>query len=131
MDCAKNDELKAKFTAFIEKVVIHAKIDFIRMNSKGEEVLYLEELREEPVVEFETLYEAMTAKKAFTFQFEEERLAQAFSELPLMRQRILELLFVGRLEPCEVAELLHCSIKYVYDQKYKAIKQLRMTLKER
>ena len=64
------------------------------------------------------------------FVFEEERLARAYSRLPLMRKRILTLLFVEQLEPAEIAAQLHCSVQNVYNQKYRAIKALKEWLGE-
>ncbi|MCQ2442319.1 MAG: sigma-70 family RNA polymerase sigma factor [Oscillospiraceae bacterium] len=125
---SRDNELRWRFTAYIEKVIIHARIDYLRAKAKGKELLYLEELAEEPVIDFETQYDAMMTQKYKEFQFEEERFSRAFSELSLIRRRILELLFIDRLEPHEIAEMLHCSRQYVYDQKYKALRQLREAL---
>lgn len=67
-----------------------------------------------------------------SFDFEEQRLAEAFRELPLMRRRILEMLFVEELAPSEIAAKLHCSVQHVYNQRSLAIKRLRERLiKER
>lgn len=67
-----------------------------------------------------------------SFDFEEQRLADAFRELPLMRRRILEMLFVEDLTPSEIAAKLHCSVQHVYNQRSLAIKRLRERLiKER
>jgi sigma-70, region 4 len=67
-----------------------------------------------------------------SFDFEEQRLAEAFRELPLMRRRILEMLFVEELTPSEIAAKLHCSVQHVYNQRSLAIKRLRERLiKER
>ena len=67
-----------------------------------------------------------------SFDFEEQRLAEAFRELPLMRRRILEMLFVEELTPSEIAANLHCSVQHVYNQRSLAIKRLRERLiKER
>ena len=64
------------------------------------------------------------------FIFEEERLARAYRRLPLMKKRILTLLFVEQLEPAEIAARLHCSVQNVYNQKYRAIKALKEWLSE-
>ena len=63
-----------------------------------------------------------------TFDFEEERLAKAFYELPLMKRKILEMLFVEEIKPEEIAKKLNCSSQYVYNQKFRAIKTLREQL---
>ena len=63
-----------------------------------------------------------------SFDFEEQRLAEAFRELLLMRRRILEMLFVEDLTPSEIAAKLHCSVQHVYNQRSLAIKRLRERL---
>ena len=62
------------------------------------------------------------------FEFEEERLARAFSTLSADRQRLLTLLFLYDLKPEEAAEMLHYSIKKAYNSKYEALKKLRTIL---
>ena len=62
------------------------------------------------------------------FEFEEERLAKAFSELPKMRKEILSLLYVQQMAPQEIADELGCSIQHVYNQRSKALKSLRTKL---
>lgn len=62
------------------------------------------------------------------FDFEEEKLAQAFSALPLMRREVLRLLFVEELTPGEIAAKLHCSMNYVHKQKSRALQKLRAAL---
>lgn len=63
-----------------------------------------------------------------SFEFEEEKLANAFLSLPLMRQRVLEMLFIEELSAIEIAQKMNCSVKYVYDQKYLALQKLRKSL---
>ena len=48
------------------------------------------------------------------FEFEKERLAEAFSK-PLMRKRILTMLFVEKISPDEISKKLNCSLQYVYN----------------
>lgn len=64
------------------------------------------------------------------FDFEEERLAKAFANLPVQRQQILTMLFVEERKPEEIARLLHCSVQHVYDQRYQTIRKLRKVLTE-
>ena len=62
------------------------------------------------------------------FDFDDERLSQAFVELSSVRQRILTLLFIHELKPSEIARLLNRSVEYVYKQRSLAIKRLRRML---
>lgn len=38
------------------------------------------------------------------------------------------MLFVQELTPLEISKRMHCSVKYVYDQKYLALQKLRRLL---
>ena len=64
------------------------------------------------------------------FDFAEERIAKAFSELPWMRREVLRLLFVEMKTPREIAAIMHCSEEYVRVQKNRAISKLRKMLEE-
>ena len=90
------------------------------------------QLRRVPTVSIEEVPELLLAEECKPsqvnnddFDFEEEKLSEAFRTLPLMRQRILELLFVEQLSPQEIATCLNCSVQYVYNQRSLAIKALR------
>lgn len=123
------DELRARFTVYIERVVLHAKLDYIRKYRRTSREISLEDLDFEPSVSFEQQCIPYQEKLA-SFTFEEEKLSHAFSSLPLMRQRVLELLFVEELTPIEISRIMNCSVKYVYDQRYLALRKLRCLLKE-
>lgn len=121
------DELRARFTVYISQVIIHAKLDYIRKEKRKTQEIYLEDLEIEPSVEFEEQYIRACSDRQ-SFEFEEEKLANAFSSLPLMRQRVLEMLFVEELTAIEISQKMNCSVKYVYDQKYLALQKLRKSL---
>ena len=81
----------------------------------------------EPSVDFEEQY-VQAYSNTQSFEFEEEKLANAFLSLPLMRKRVLEMLFIEELSDIEIAQNMNCSVKYVYDQKYLALQKLRKSL---
>ena len=62
------------------------------------------------------------------FYFAEEHISIAISGLPSLRRRILELDFIEGFSPLEIANILGCSVSFVYKQKYAAIKKLRKML---
>ena len=62
------------------------------------------------------------------FDFEEEKLAKAFSELSLMRREVLRLLFVEEKTPCEIARQLCISPNCVYQFKHQALAKLKREL---
>ena len=120
---SETDILRAKFTSWIEKLVKNAKIDYLRQNSRKPECISIEELFEdEQLIGDEDVILSISSS---SFDFEEEKLAKAFCKLPLMKRRILELLFVDEFKPEVIAKRLNCSPQYVYDQRYRAIKKMR------
>ena len=118
--------LRARFTIWLEKLIKNAKIDYLRKLKKTPETMSIEELfeSEEPIGD----KDIVIPSQKMTFDFEEERLAKAFYELPLMKRKILEMLFVEEIKPEEIAKKLNCSSQYVYNQKFRAIKTLREQL---
>ena len=120
-----HDELKGRFTVWLEKVVRNAKINYIKRLKRQPPTLYLEEIPESALPAQNIAADVYTKSE---FEFEEERLAEAFSKLPLMRKRILTMLFVENISPDEISKKLNCSPQYVYNQRYKALKALRNEL---
>lgn len=115
------DELRGRFTRFMEVCIRNARCNYLKV-----------QLRRVPTVSIEEVPELLLAEECKPsqvnnddFDFEEEKLSEAFRTLPLMRQRILELLFVEQLSPQEIATCLNCSVQYVYNQRSLAIKALR------
>ena len=123
---SERDELRGRFTRFMEVMVKRARLN------------YLEKMRRQPItVPLDDVPETLLADDtAFPtdvsgdFDFEEERLANAFSQLPLMRQKILIMLFAEELAPKEIARRMNCSVNHVYNQRALAIKRLRQLLEE-
>ena len=121
-------QLKARFTVWLEKLMYRAHINYLKKYYSSSMSIGLSQVPEEQLTE-EDGYDLGDGTED-GFVFEEERLARAYSRLPLMRKRILTLLFVEQLEPAEIAAQLHCSVQNVYNQKYRAIKALKEWLSE-
>lgn len=125
----ERDELRARFTGWLETTVYRAKLNYIRKTSQKIETVSIEEVAESCLVSSSQEQEwcrHLSTKDAF--DFEEEKLAKAFAKLPLMRQRILTMLFVEEKKPDEIAAKLNCSVQHVYNQRSLALKKLRMML---
>ncbi len=121
------DVLRARFTNWIEKLIKNAKIDYIRQQNKAEpEFVSIDELFEDE--QLIGARDVVISEDKDSFDFQEERLAEAFYKLPLMKRKILELLFIECIKPEEIASRLNCSSQYVYNQKFLALKQLRKKL---
>lgn len=122
------DELRGRFTRWIVITAQNAQKNYLRTEGKRPKTISIDEI-ELPITDT-LLPKAETVSDSFDFA--EQHLADAFRELPLMRRRILELLFVDELSPAEIAQKLHCSVQHVYNQRSLAIKRLRECLiKER
>lgn len=124
----EKDELRARFTAWLDVVVYHAKLKYIRKFERKIVTIPLDEAPES----FLQYSEAFFNQSEFSssFDFEEEKLAKAYSSLPLMRREILRLLFVEDLKAVEIAKRLNCSVQHVYNQRSLALKRLRQLLSE-
>ena len=118
-----SDELKGRFTVYMEKIVLYARIDYLNKLSYRKMEISTESVPE--TVDYST---PQTAFFTESFDFHEERIEDAFTQLSLLRQRILIYMFVDDLPITEIAERLNCSENYVCLQKHRAIKQLRNLL---
>lgn len=120
----KDGELIAQFTSFMVRVVTSAKIDYIRRQHHWKQEVLMDKLPEppEPPPNTERWLNGISQSE---FYFAEETIAKALSDLPLLRRQILELSFIEELTAQEIADLLKCSVKYVYNQKHVALKKLR------
>ena len=65
------DELKGRFTVWLEKVVRNAKINYIKKLKREPQLVYLEEIPESVLTTQSSSYEVYTKSE---FEFEEERL---------------------------------------------------------
>ncbi|WP_306554721.1 sigma-70 family RNA polymerase sigma factor [Ruthenibacterium lactatiformans] len=123
-----DDVLRARFTKWLDIVIYRAKLKYLRKMDTKLETISIEELPESSLPAYEeSLYRNPLKTE---FDFEEERLANAFMKLPMKRQQILTMLFVEEKMPEEIAKALNCSTQHVYDQKYQALKKLRLELSE-
>lgn len=127
------DVLRARFTVWLDTTLARASARYRdRMKdplSDKNEVFSLDEIPEDYLLDPRDPYAHIEIGMR-DFDFEEERLSRAFSELPLMRREVLRLLFVEQLTPREIAERLHCSKDFVSVQKTRALKKLRQLLAE-
>lgn len=126
-DLQEKDELRARFTSWLGTMAFRARTKYLRKMEKQTKLVPMEELPEDMLEWQETGFlEVFTDNK--DFDFEEEKLAMAYAELPLMKKEILRLLFVEEKKPIEIAHLLNCSVQHVYNQRFLAVKKIRETL---
>ena len=123
------DELRARFTSWMEITLVRARKDYMEQLRRQPQYVSLDSIPADLISDPRN-YFAEAERSATDFEFEEAKLANAFSELPLMRREVLRLLFVEMKEPAEIAAILHCSTNYVHLQKSRALKRLRELLTE-
>ena len=114
-----------RFTAWIKIVVKHTKIDYIRHLKS--------QLRELPLDEVIEMCPSSCCSDEWieldcAFDFENELLNEAISNLPPKRREVLEMLFIHELPPEEIAANLRCSVQHIYNQRSLALKDLRAAL---
>lgn len=123
------DELRARFTKWLETLVYRAKLNYLYKNREKVETVPIDEVAEEclccPGFEEGCIRDLSGTDEIW---FEEEKLEKAFTELPPARQQILLMLFVEEKKPCEIAAELNCSVQHVYNQRSLALKKLRLAL---
>lgn len=115
-----------RFTAWIKIVVKHTKIDYIRHLKS--------QLRELPLEEVIETCPSLCCSDEWieldcAFDFENELLNEAISNLPPKRREVLEMSFILELTPEEIATNLGCTVQHVYNQKSLALKDLSNALK--
>ena len=118
------DELRAAFTVYIQKVIVHARMGYTRKVRRYRYEICFDDLCYEPKVEFEQQYQIWGSRPS-SFEFEDNALTAAFASLAPIRQQILEMTFIQDIPSSEIATRLHCSIRKVYIQKHSALKYLQ------
>lgn len=119
----KDDKLRARFTSWLTTLLRRARIDYLRRSEREPKTIAFDSIDE---------YQMGSEDKYFLlsseFQFEEERLAQAFFSLSPRKSEILKCLFAEQLTVEETAKRLHITSENVYKEKSRALAVLRKKL---
>lgn len=119
----QEDRLRARFTSWLTTLLRRARIDYLRQLERDPNTIAIDAIDE---------YQMAAEDKYFSmlsdFQFEEERLAQAFFSLSARKSEILKCLFAEQLTVEETAKRLHTTIENVYKEKSRALATLRKKL---
>lgn len=121
------DELRGRFTRFLEVTMKHVRQNYLRKLRREPKTISLDIVSEIEI----PLIAGPTPYEEHEFTFEESRLAEAFRQLPMARQKVLIYLFVEEMYPEEIAELMGCTVQHIYNQRSLAVKKLRQLLSER
>lgn len=120
----ERDELRGRFTRFMEVAVKHAKADYLRSLRSCVETVPIDHLAKElPAPQTEPA-------SSGSFEFDDALLEREFLRLPPSQRLVLTLLFVEDASPQTIADALGCSTQHIYNQRSKALKRLRQALEE-
>ena len=122
-----NDLLRARFTLWLSTALIRARGRYLETHTEKLDIVPLDEVLTNTTPDTTDHFVRIERSKT-DFDFEEEKLAKAFSELSLMRREVLRLLFVEEKTPCEIARQLCISPNCVYQFKHQALSKLRREL---
>ena len=123
----ERDDLRAKFTGWLDVLAYRVRRNYLRDCSRYLPSVSLDEIAEERFA-VQDVHRTDRPGRSDSFDFEEEQLAAAFANLPVMKNRILTMLFVLEMEPEEIARELGCTVQNVYNQRSLALKRLRKAL---
>ena len=88
-DYPERDELRAKFTRWLEKVIKRAKIDYLRKYENRPKIISYEDIPEAELLDLAQCESWLKITRMQSpYDFEEERLTKAFMELPLKRRQV-------------------------------------------
>lgn len=120
----ERDELRGRFTRFMEVSVKHAKADYLQSLRSCVETV--------PIDHFVKDLPAPQTDPASSgsFEFDDVLLEREFLRLPPSQRLVLTLLFVEGASPQTIAGALGCSTQHIYNQRSQALKRLRQALEE-
>lgn len=121
--------LQARFTQWLKTLLLRARIRYIQKINTHVETCSIYKVAEN-VLSYNDSYSGLENERNGFLEFEEKKLANAFSELPLMKREVIKLLYYDELSPKEIADVYGCSLQNVYNQKSLALKILRKIMLE-
>ena len=119
----KDSEIKRLFGAWLKKLLIRTRIDYIRKLNKRNEVS-LDELNFKVHSAFD-----IASIDDIDFSFENDSLESAFYSIPESCRKILKMIYFESKTPEEIAQECNCSLKYVYNRKSVGISKLKQMLR--
>lgn len=122
MQKAKQDLLRARFTIWLKRVIVNARIDYLRQLNSVDKFLYDE--CDEDVFRQDFSFELKKEK----FDFDNEEISRAIYKLSKQRQYVLIKTYINNKSFEEIAKELSVTVQHVYNQHSLAIKQLKSIL---
>ncbi len=124
------NEIQYRFTAWLQKLVKRARIDYLRLKRNQYNEASLSDFSCEKNLTYEIKLVPNKNIEKGEYEFERDDMSRAFSLLSITKRKVLLFLFVEELTPKEVAKLLNCSEQSISNVKRSALKKLKSLLEE-
>lgn len=118
----KNDDLKNRFTAWMEILIKRVRYDYLRNLWNKPKIISIDDVAE-VVFSNDTLGNIE--------DIENQKLKSTIKSLSKIQQEVIEMLFIDELKPHEVAVRLGRSEQYIYNLRYRILKKLKELLESK
>ncbi len=123
------NEIEIKFTAWIRVLIKRVRIDYFRRKLILAREVFFDDLGEQDI-------RYIISNIEFEFEpslemFEDKILSDVYDQLTNTQRAIIYRLYVRDQTIAEIAECTGWSSRYIYNQKYLAIKRFREIIKEK
>ena len=124
----QKDELRMRFTAWVDKVMFHAREDYLKRMRRLPQTVDIERVSEE-ILAVEDLYD-LWGDGPRDFFFEKKRFNDALHLLTDEQHQLLVMLYIDQMTAREISASLGCTVQNVYNRKSRTLQYLRDTLQE-
>ena len=118
MQKEEQNVLQARFTVWLKKLILRAKIDYLRRLTKTNEAL----LKENEEVRLEADFSFDIFKDRF--EFEDRKIDIALSKLSISKRELLVKIYIMNMTAEEIAKESNVSVQHVYNQHSLAITKI-------
>lgn len=119
-----DDSLRYRFTAWVEKVLKNAKLEYLHNEAHRLKTISFDE------IDPELLSYEINDERCEDFFFVDEKVYNAYKELSETRKRVLYLLFVQEMSITEISKELGIPCAYASNLKYYALKNLKNNIEK-
>ena len=124
----QKDELRMRFTAWLDKVMYHAREDYLKRLRKLPGTVDIDKVPEE-ILAAEDSYD-LWGNCPRDFFFEKKRFNDALHLLTDEQHQLLVMLYIDQMTAREISVALGCTVQNVYNRKSLTLQYLRNTLQE-
>lgn len=128
----EKDFVLAKFISYIDKALLHKRIDYLKHQKHLSEKEYYIEYEEWELLSDEdyNVHSSFISEEKLEEIFEDKYISKAFSKLTALQQKIMYWNIVDGLPMSAISRILSVSLKSVEKAKSRALKNLKKYLEE-